>query len=141
MSQSLALTMSFFIKRSFKQVDKGQISTTKNNEADVSSASPLSAQIAVAGQIEPSGQFVSTQVNNYLFQPRSVCFNLGQLVSTQVNLFQPRSVWGRYKTQVTGHRSLFYQYRKYPKHSLKLTFGLSRPEQKFLGLMLPLVNS
>ena len=24
--------------------------------------------------------------------------------------------FGRYKTQVTSHRSLFYQYRKYPKH-------------------------
>ena len=83
----------------------------------------------VAGQIEPSGQFFSTQVN--LFQPRSVCFNLGQLVSTQVSLGQ---------VQNTGHRSLFYQYRKYPKHSLKLTLGLSRPKEKFLGLMLALVN-
>ena len=26
------------------------------------------------------------------------------------------SLHGRYKTQVIGHRSLFYQYRKYPKH-------------------------
>ena len=31
----------------------------------------------------------------------------GQLVSTQVNLFQSRSVWSRYKTQITGH--FFYQ--------------------------------
>ena len=37
------------------------------------------------------------------FQIRSICFNPGQFVSTSVNLFQPRSVRGRYKTQVTGH--------------------------------------
>ena len=75
----------------------------------------------------------SLQVN--LFQPRSLCFNLGQLASTEVNLFQPRSVWGRYKTQVTGHCFT----RKYPKHSLKLALGLIRPKQKFLGLILELV--
>ena len=69
----------------------------------------------VAGQFEPSGQFVSTQVN--FFQPMSVYFNLGQLVSTQVSLGQ---------LQTIGHRSLFYQYRKYPKNSLKLTLGLSK---------------
>ena len=67
--QAFSLAQKFGIK----QVDKGQIS--------------------VAGQIEPSGQFVSTQVN----------LNPGQFVSTLVSLFQPRSVWGRYKTQVTGH--------------------------------------
>ena len=55
-------------------------------------------QIYVTGQIEPSGQFVSTQVN--LFQPRSVCFNLGQLVLTQVSSRQ---------VQNTDHRTLFYQ--------------------------------
>ena len=49
-----------------------------------------------------------SQVN--LFQPRSVCFNLCQLVSTQVSLWQ---------VQNTSHRSLFYQYRKYPKHRPK----------------------
>ena len=36
--------------------------------------------IDVAGQIEPSGQLVSTQVN--FFQPRSICFNPGHFVST-----------------------------------------------------------
>ena len=35
-------------------------------------------------------QFVPTQVN--LFQPRSICFNLGQFVSTQVYLLQPKSI-------------------------------------------------
>ena len=39
---------------------------------------------------------------------------------------------GRYKTQVTGHRSLFYQYRKYPKHLWKLTLVLIRPKKKFV---------
>ena len=45
----------------------------------------------------------------------------------------------RYKTQVTGHKSLFYQYRKYPKHPLKLTLGQLRPNVsicKRLGLFL-----
>ena len=27
-----------------------------------------------------------------MFQPRSICFNLGQFFSTQVNLFPPRSI-------------------------------------------------
>ena len=76
--------------------------------------------VYVAGQVEPSGQFVSTQVS--LFQPRSTCFNSGHFGAG------------------TKHRSLFYQYGKYPKHSWKLTLGLSRPKQKFLGLMLALVN-
>ena len=49
------------------------------------------------------------------FQTRSVCFNLGQLVSTQVSLGQ---------VQNTGHRSLFYQYRNTPNHLQLLTFGL-----------------
>ena len=40
-------------------------------------------------------------------------------------------------TKHTGHRSLFYQYRKYSKHLQKLTFGLIIwPKQKFLGLRL-----
>ena len=65
--------------------------------------------VYVAGQIEPSGQFVSTQVS------------LGQV-------------------QNPGHRSLFHQYRKYPKHLSMLTLGLTRPKEKLLGLMLPLVN-
>ena len=30
---------------------------------------------------------------------------------------EPDTECSRYKTQITGHRSLFYQYRKYPKHS------------------------
>ena len=47
---------------------------------------------------------------------------------------------GWYFSQVTGHRSLFYQYRKYPKHALKLTLGLIRPKQKFWGLMLGFLN-
>ena len=75
------------------------------------------------------------QVNSFpnhvnLFQTRPICFNLGQLVSAQFSLGQ---------VQNTGHRSLFYQYRKYPKHSLKPPLGLIRPKQKFLGLMLALV--
>ena len=65
------------------------------------------------------------------FQTKSVCFNLGQLVSTQVSLGQVQNI---------GHRSLFCPYRNYPKHSLKLTLGLSRSKQKLLGLMLALVN-
>ena len=62
-----------------------------------------STDIYVAGQIEPSGLFISKP---------------GQFVSTQVCLGQ---------VQNSGHKSLFYQYRKYPKHSLKLTLGLIRP--------------
>ena len=42
--------------------------------------------------------------------------------------------------QVTGCRSLFRQHRKYPKHSWKLTLGLIRPKQKFLGLRLAFKN-
>ena len=93
---------------------------------------------------------LNLQVNSFpnqvnLFQTRSICFNLGQFVSTSVSLFQPRSTCfnpGQFGvgTINTGHRSLFYQYRKYPKHSLKLTLGLIRPKQMFLGLMLALVN-
>ena len=54
---------------------------------------------------------LNLQVNSFpnqvnLFQPRSIGFNLGQFVSTQVSLEQ---------VQNTGHRSLFYQYRKYPQ--------------------------
>ena len=30
----------------------------------------------------------------------------------------------KYRSQVTSHRSLFYQYRKYAKHLQKLTLGL-----------------
>ena len=37
----------------------------------------------------------------------------------------------RFLLQVTGHRSLFYQYRKYLKHLEKLTLGLIRPKQIF----------
>ena len=40
---------------------------------------------------------------------------------------------GRFLLQVTGHMSLFYQYRKYPKHLLKANL---RPK-KFLGLIRP----
>ena len=78
--------------------------------------------VYVAGQIKPTGQFVSTQVS--LFQPRSTCFNPGQFGAG------------------TKHRSqvVVLPIQKYPKHSLKLTLGLSRPEQKFLDLMLALVN-
>ena len=36
-----------------------------------------------------------------------------------INWFQYATKGSRYKTQVTGHRSLFYLYRKYPKHSQK----------------------
>ena len=49
------------------------------------------------------------------FQTRSVCFNLGQLVSTQVSLGQ---------VQNTGHKSLFYQYRNNPNRLQVLTLGL-----------------
>ena len=37
----------------------------------------------------------------------------------------------KHRLQVTSHRSLFYQYRKNPKHSLKLDLGLIRPKQSF----------
>ena len=40
--------------------------------------------VYVAGQFVPQVNLFPTQVN--LFQPRSICFNLGQFVSTQVNL-------------------------------------------------------
>ena len=33
-----------------------------------------------------------------------------------------------------------YEYRKYPKHAQKLTLGLIRPKQKFLGLRLALMH-
>ena len=49
------------------------------------------------------------------FQTRSVCFNLGQLVSTQVSSGQVLN---------TGHRSLLYQYRNNPNHLQVLTLGL-----------------
>ena len=49
------------------------------------------------------------------FQTRSVCFNLGQLVSTQVSLGQVEN---------TDHRSLFFQYRNDPNHLQVLTLGL-----------------
>ena len=45
------------------------------------------------------------------------------------------------RPHVTGHRSLFYQYRKYPKHPQNLTLGLIRPRQKFLGLRLAFMNA
>ena len=38
---------------------------------------------------------------------------------------------GRFLLQVTGRISLFYQYRKYPKHLLKLTLGLIRSKNTF----------
>ena len=55
--------------------------------------------------------------------------------------FKDCSFSGRFLLQVIGHRSLFYQYRKYPKHLLtlvsqKLTLGLIRPKKIFLGLRL-----
>ena len=40
-------------------------------------------------------------------------------------------------SQVTGHMSLFYQYRKYPKHLLKANL---RPKNIFLGLIRPKVS-
>ena len=57
--------------------------------------------------------FFSNQVN--LFQLRSLCFNLDQFGAGK-------------KTRVTGHKSqlIACQYRKYPKHSLKLTLGLNK---------------
>ena len=36
-----------------------------------------------------------------------------------------------FEVQNMGHRSLFYQYRKYPKHLQKLTLGLIRPKVSF----------
>ena len=41
------------------------------------------------------------------------------------------------RSEVTGHMSLFYQYRKYPKHILKANL---RPKNIFLGLIRPKVN-
>ena len=38
------------------------------------------------------------------------------------------------QVQNTGFRSLFYQYRSKPKHSLKLTLGVIRPKQEILGM-------
>ena len=43
------------------------------------------------------------------------------------------------RSQVTSHKSLFYQHRKNPKQSLKLTLGQLRPKQELLGLMFSLV--
>ena len=44
---------------------------------------------------------------------------------------------GRFLLQVTGHISLFYQYRKYPKHLLKANL---RPKNIFLGVIRPKVS-
>ena len=63
--------------------------------------------VYVAGHFDPQVNSFPNQVS--LFQPKSPCFNPGQFG------------W----VQNTGHRSLFHQYRKYPKHSLKLTLGLT----------------
>ena len=47
---------------------------------------------------------------------------------------------GRYKTQVSGHRYrsqvsvLPNEYRNKSKHAWKLSLGLIRPKQEFLGL-------
>ena len=50
--------------------------------------------------------------------------------------FGPRSFNPTFHTiQVQISQVISCQYRKYPKHSLKLTLGLIRPKQKFLGLM------
>ena len=65
------------------------------------------------------------------FQTGSVCFNQGQLVSTQVSLGQ---------VQNTGHRSLFYQYRNNPNHLQVLTSGLKAFVWAYLGLRLALTN-
>ena len=43
-----------------------------------------------------------------------------------------------HRSQVTAHRSLFYQYRKYPKHFSKANL---RPKNIFLGLIRPKVSS
>ena len=43
------------------------------------------------------------------------CESLGLKLSRKLPFVGTRG--GRYKTQVTAHRSLFYLYRKYPKHS------------------------
>ena len=64
----------------------------------------------------------------------SICLNLGQFVSTWISLGQAKN---------TGHRPqvIACQYRKYPKHLLKLTLGLIIPKQKFLGLMSASIDS
>ena len=73
-------------------------------------------------KITKNGKIFQKEGNKYMLQVRlNLQVNLfqpvGQLVSTQVSLGQVQS---------TGHRSLFYQYRKYPKHSVKLTLGLNK---------------
>ena len=67
------------------------------------------------------------QVNS--FQPRSICFNLGQFVLTQVSLGQ---------VQNTGHRSFIVL----PIQKVSSTFIKAnlRPKQKFLGLILAFIN-
>ena len=72
-------------------------------------------------------------------------FKLVYFFQNQVNLSQSRSIiylnldqfGAAKKKQVTGHKSqvIACRYRKYPKHSFKLTIGLIRPKQKFIGLI------
>ena len=50
-----------------------------------------------------------------LSQPRSICFNLDQFGAGK-----------KHKSQV-----IVCQYRKYAKHSLKLTLGLIKPKKSF----------
>ena len=60
-------------------------------------------------RVSPDGQTLAT--GDRSGNVRFVCFQymvdmmymLQVRLNLQVNLFQPRSVWGRYKTQVTGH--------------------------------------
>ena len=53
------------------------------------SQGPIVPEISQFSSVYVAGQ-IKLQVN--LFQPRSICFNLGQFVSTQVSLLQPRSI-------------------------------------------------
>ena len=76
--------------------------------------------VYVAGHFIPLVNSFPNQVN--LSQPRSICFNLGQFSD---NL-----------------QVIVWQYRKYQLYySLKLTLGLIRPKQNFLGLISASGNS
>jgi len=77
-----------------------------------------------------------------LFLNQFIPFKPGQFVSTKISLFQPRSARGKQKTQVACHKPQVTarQHRKHPKHSSKLTSGLIRPQQKFLGQRLASMN-
>ena len=77
-----------------------------------------------------------------LSQPRSICFKLDQLLSTLVNLFQPRSVWRRQTTKFKGQKLqviVLYQYRNNPK-SYCLQMLILGLKNFCLGLRLAVMN-